>query len=61
MRLTGANFAHTTSVTIHGVAAKFKVVSPTKITITIPAKAKSGTVTVTNPSGTATSRRITIG
>jgi molybdate transport system substrate-binding protein len=59
--LTGTNFTHTTSVTIQGVAAKFKVVSPTKITITIPAKAKSGTITVANPSGTATSRRFTIG
>src|SRR6478752_2640279 len=52
--LTGTNFTHTTSVTIQGVAAKFRVVSPTTITITVPAKAKSGSITVTNPSGTAT-------
>jgi molybdate transport system substrate-binding protein len=59
--LTGTNFAHTTSVTIQGVAAKFKIASPTKITITIPAKARSGAITVTNPSGTATSKRFVIG
>ena len=55
--LTGTNFTGTTSVTIKGVPAKFKVVSGTKITLTIPAKAKTGTITVTNPSGTATSTK----
>jgi molybdate transport system substrate-binding protein len=59
--LTGTNFTGTTSVTIQGVPAKFKIVSATKLTITIPANAKSGTVTVTNPSGTATSKPFTIG
>jgi molybdate transport system substrate-binding protein len=59
--LTGTNFTHTTSVTIHGVPATFKVVSATKLTLTVPAKAKSGTVTVTNPAGTATSKRLTVG
>jgi ABC-type Fe3+ transport system substrate-binding protein len=59
--LTGANFTHTTSVTIQGVPAKFKVVSATKLTLTVPAKAKSGSITVTNPSGTATSERLTVG
>jgi ABC-type Fe3+ transport system substrate-binding protein len=58
--LTGTNFTGTTSVTIQGVPAKFKVVSATKLTLTIPAKAKSGTITVTNPSGTATSKAFTI-
>ena len=59
--LTGTNFTGTTSVTIQGVPARFKIVSPTKLTLTIPAKAKSGAITVTNPSGTATSKRVTIG
>ena len=59
--LTGTNFTHTTSVTIQGVAAKFKVVSPTKIAFTVPARAKSGAITVTNPAGTATSKRLAIG
>jgi len=59
--LTGTNFTGTTSVTIRGVPAKFKVVSPTKLTLTVPPKAKSGPITVTNPSGTATSKPMTIG
>jgi molybdate transport system substrate-binding protein len=53
--ITGTNLTGTTSVTIKGVAAKFTVVSKTKLTFVVPAKAKTGTVTVTNPSGTATS------
>jgi molybdate transport system substrate-binding protein len=59
--VTGTNFAGTASVTIKGVPAKFKVVSATKLTLVVPAKAKSGPVTITNPSGTATSKRLTIG
>ena len=58
--ITGTNLKGTTSVTFHGVPAKFKVVSPAKLTITVPAKAKSGSLTVTNPSGTATWKSITI-
>jgi molybdate transport system substrate-binding protein len=58
--VTGANLKGTTSVTFHGVPAKFKVVSPVKLTIVVPAKAKSGSLTVTNPSGTATWKSITI-
>ena len=52
--LTGTNLKGTTSVTFQGVPAKFKVVSPSKLTFTVPAKAKTGSLTVTNPSGTAT-------
>jgi molybdate transport system substrate-binding protein len=59
--LTGTNFNGTTSVTIQGVPAKFKVASQTKLTLTVPTKAKSGTVTVTSPAGTATSKPLTIG
>jgi molybdate transport system substrate-binding protein len=53
--VTGTNLTGTTSVTIKGVAAKFAVVSGAKMRFVVPAKAKSGVVTVTNPSGTATS------
>jgi ABC-type Fe3+ transport system substrate-binding protein len=53
--LTGTNFTGVTSVTIKGVPAKFTVASKTKLTLVVPAKAKTGAVTVTNPSGTATS------
>ncbi len=51
--VTGTNLAGTTSVTIKGVPAAFKVVSPTALKVTVPAKAKTGVITVTNPSGTA--------
>jgi molybdate transport system substrate-binding protein len=53
--VAGTNLSGTTSVTIKGVPAKFTVVSKTKLTFVVPAKAKTGTVAVTNPSGTATS------
>jgi molybdate transport system substrate-binding protein len=53
--VVGTNLTGTTSVTIKGVPAKFNVVSGAKLTFVVPAKAKSGAVTVTNPSGTATS------
>jgi FtsP/CotA-like multicopper oxidase with cupredoxin domain len=59
--ITGTNLTGTTSVTIHGVPARFKVVSATKLTLTVPAKAKSGTIAVTNPSGTAKSKPFTVG
>jgi molybdate transport system substrate-binding protein len=55
--LTGTNLGTATSVTFKGVAAKFKIVSGSKITVTVPLKAKTGTITVTNPSGTATSTK----
>ena len=58
--VTGTNFTGTTSVTIKGVAARFTVVSRTKLTFLVPAKAKTGAVTVTNPSGTATSKKFTV-
>ena len=40
--VNGTNFKGTTSVTFQGVPAKFKVVSPAKLTVTVPAKAKTG-------------------
>jgi molybdate transport system substrate-binding protein len=57
LSVSGTNLNGTTSVTFQGVPARFKVVSGTKITITVPVKAKSGTITVTNPAGTATSAK----
>jgi FtsP/CotA-like multicopper oxidase with cupredoxin domain len=53
----GTNLSGTTSVTFHGVPARFKVVSGTKLTITVPKHAKTGTLTVTTPAGTATSSK----
>jgi molybdate transport system substrate-binding protein len=59
--ITGTNLGTTTSVTLQGVPAKFRIVSGKKITLTVPPKASSGTITVTNPSGTATSpKRFTV-
>jgi molybdate transport system substrate-binding protein len=58
--LTGTNLGGTTSVTIQGVPAKFRIASQTKLTLTVPTKAKSGTITVTSPAGTATSKAVTI-
>jgi ABC-type sulfate transport system substrate-binding protein len=55
--VTGTNFTGTTSVTVKGIAAKFKIISPTKITITVPTKARSGAITVTSPNGNAISAK----
>ena len=55
--LSGTNLNGTTSVTFKGVPARFRVVSGTKLTITVPAKAKTGAITVTSPAGTATSTK----
>jgi molybdate transport system substrate-binding protein len=52
--ITGSNFTGTTSVTFKGVPAKFTIVSGAKLKIVVPTKAKTGTVTITNPSGNAT-------
>jgi IPT/TIG domain len=53
--ITGTNLTGATSVKIGGAAAIFKINSSTKITATVPLKAKSGKVSVTTPYGTATS------
>jgi molybdate transport system substrate-binding protein len=55
--VTGTNLNGTTSVTFQGIPAKFRIVSGTKLAITVPKKAKSGVISVTNPSGTATSAK----
>jgi len=49
--ILGQGFTGTTSVTLSGVPAKFKVVSDTYLTATVPPGATTGYVTVTTPSG----------
>jgi molybdate transport system substrate-binding protein len=52
--ITGTNLKTTTSVVFQGVPAKFVVVSATTLTLTVPAKARTGSLTVTNTSGNVT-------
>jgi hypothetical protein len=54
--LTGSNFGGATGVSFAGTAAtNFVVTSPTSITVTVPLGALAGTISVTTPTGTATS------
>jgi uncharacterized repeat protein (TIGR03803 family) len=50
--ILGTNLTGATKVSFNGTAAKFKVVSGSEITTTVPAGAKTGSVEVTTPSGT---------
>jgi len=53
--ILGQGFTGTTSVSLNGVQATFKVVSDTFIRATVPPGATTGYVTVVTPSGTLTS------
>jgi uncharacterized repeat protein (TIGR03803 family) len=53
--ILGQEFTGTTSVSLNGVQATFKVVSDTFIRATVPPGATTGFVTVMTPSGTLTS------
>lgn len=53
--ISGTGFTAASVVKIGGVKAAFKVVSGTKITATVPAKARSGKISVTTAAGTSTS------
>ncbi|MGA3171626.1 MAG: immunoglobulin domain-containing protein [Chthoniobacteraceae bacterium] len=53
--VTGSNFLGTTAVTLGGTAAGFNVLSDTETTLTVPAAAMSGPITMTSPEGTGTS------
>ena len=54
--ISGSGFIGTTSVTFAGVQATFTVNSATGITATVPSGAVTGTIKVTTPGGTATSK-----
>ena len=53
--ITGSAFTGTTDVRFNGTPSTFTVVSYAKITATVPPDAVTGKITVTTPSGTATS------
>ena len=55
--LSGANFTGVTAVQFNGVDASFSVVSDGQLTATVPAVARSGSITVINPGGAAVSPR----
>ena len=50
--ITGSAFTGTTAVTFNGVAAAFTIVSDTQLSVTVPAGATSGKISVTNGDGT---------
>lgn len=52
MTITGLAFTGTKSVTFNGAKAKFKVLSPTQLSTTVPAAATTGLIAVTNAGGT---------
>jgi Zn-dependent metalloprotease len=53
--ISGTDFTGTTAVRFNGTTATFTVVNATTITATVPVTATTGTLSVTNPAGTATS------
>jgi uncharacterized repeat protein (TIGR03803 family) len=55
VKILGTKLTGATSVTFNGKAAKFKVVSGSEITTTVPTGATTGEVKVKTPSGTLTS------
>jgi uncharacterized repeat protein (TIGR03803 family) len=57
--ILGTGLTGATAVSFNGTAAKFKVVSASEITTTVPISATSGTVTVTTSAGKKLSSRVT--
>ncbi len=53
--ITGTYFTGATAVSFNGIASAFTVNSSTQITATLPASASTGAISVTTPSGTASS------
>jgi hypothetical protein len=56
--IMGKDFTGAKAVEFNGLKTTFKVVSATKITAKVPAKAKSGKITVVTKTGTAVSSAI---
>lgn len=53
--ITGSNFTGATAVSFNGTAASFSVTDDSHISATVPTGATTGTISVSNPSGTGTS------
>ena len=58
IQMVGQGFRETTSVTVNGTAAQFKVVSDTFLTATVPSGATSGLIAVTAPGRVLSSKQI---
>jgi hypothetical protein len=56
--ILGTNLTGATAVSFNGTTAKFKVVSASEITTSVPGGATSGTVTVTTSGGTKLKSRV---
>jgi hypothetical protein len=55
LSIKGLNLSEVTGVAIGGVPARIIKTAPTKVTVTVPAGAKSGTIRVTSLAGSSTS------
>jgi hypothetical protein len=55
--IAGKNLKGATAVMVDGTKMKFKVLSPTKIVVTLSTSAKSGQISVTTAHGTAKSTK----
>jgi hypothetical protein len=53
--ITGSNFTGVNDVRFNGMSASFAFVSDTRVTVVVPNGATTGRMTLTTPSGTATS------
>ena len=56
--IAGKDLKGATAVKVDGMKMKFTVVSPAKIVVTLSAKAKTGTITVTTAHGKATTAHV---
>jgi hypothetical protein len=56
--IKGTNLSGATAIRFNGTAATIKTDTATKITTSVPAGAKTGTISVTTPGGTVTSTKV---
>jgi hypothetical protein len=58
LTIKGADLSQVTGVTIGGVTARILKTAPTKVSVTVPAGARSGVVRVTSSAGVSTSSAV---